>query len=325
MPLKIKTPHSYFFTDPTRVSQGPSQAFGPVAGSQSTLETKFNLTNLFTKTGTADLKAFAVTDGILFIVPQKDSPNLVNIFLKPTTPVDIGLKIKYYVYRSIKIENFFNTASSEVTLLSKGDPKILAFFDKIWDNFLEFNELTTSTDTSFKASELGFSETDLKSYQNFFKEGQYTLPKVQAGEHIGNFDAEFGFEVVIGEGDFSQDRSDTGFEFKNAYFRAKKCVLNLNGDNPDTDYGNIPSAVSAKVFRESIYLFLDPAAYYGSHVTDLKNNNAEGGSIMVKEAAEAKTTTSIYNIIVSKFNNKDTAYIYIKSKRGRSYNFYESS
>lgn len=325
MPLRIKTPHSYFFTDPTRVSQGPPQAFGPVAGSQSTLETKFNLTNLFTKTGTADLKAFAVTDGILFIVPQKDSANLVNIFLKPTNPIDIGLKIKYYVYRSIKIENFFNTATSEVTLLSKDDPKILAFFDKIWDNFLEFNELTTSTNTSFKASELGFSETDLKSYQNFFKEGQYTLPKVQAGEHIGNFDAEFGFEVVIDEGDFSQDRSDTGFEFKNAFFRAKKCVLNLNGDNPDTDYGNIPSTLSKKVFRESIYLFLDPAAYYGSHVTDLKNNNAEGGSIMVKEAAEAKTTTSIYSRIINKFVNKNKTYLYIKSFRGRSYNYYTNN
>jgi hypothetical protein len=326
------TPISYIFTELDKIeTQKIEEAFGPVGTTitpsggttpQNTYsEKKFNLTNVFTSKKDVNPQAFAVTDGILFIVPQKESTDLVNIFLKPTNPVDIGLKIKYYVYRGVKIDKFFQVNGASFNLLPKGDSNILPFLDKIWDEFLEYNGIPTSdaNTVSFDAKHLGFHLDIQKNYRAFFNKDQYSLPKVKMGAHIGNFGEKFGFEVVVDEGDFSQDHSDTGFEFGEDYFTARQCVLNLDKNNDPKDYGNLPDTfVSEKIFREAVYLFLDPAAYYGSHVTI--NNNKNLGTIKTP-TEECKMPSKIYNICI-KFFNIDKTYLYIKSKRGRSYSFY---
>lgn len=339
MPINVKTPQSYFFTNYLGFTQDPSQAFGPVPNA---LERKFNLTSSFKKAATTqELKAFAVTDGILFIVPQKDNMDLVNIILKPSKTVDIGVKIKYYVYRSIKRAQLFVANGTSFTLLPKDTSDIIPFLNGIWTEFLEYNSLSSA---SFDADKIGFSKDQLKDYKAFFTKDKYTLPRVKMGDHIGNFDTDFGFEVIIDEGDFAQDNSDTAFEFKDDFFRAKKCVLNLDRSNATNEYGNLPASQNnklEKIFRENIYNFLDPAAYYGCHVTALNESptpttveNKNKGSISATATAPGSAGTEIkgtftspediYLKIVSKFHNKNTRYLYIKHKRNRSYNFYDN-
>jgi hypothetical protein len=323
-----RTPISYIFTDLSKVStQAETQAFGPLGNSPTEKEKKFNLTNIYTST--ADAPAYAVTDGVLFIVPQKptiqsDPISLVNIFLKPDKVIDLGVKIKYFVCRSVKISSLLvSNGVADYKLLQQNDGNLLPFMSKIWQEYQEFNIGVSSTDV-FDAKKVGFNADELKSYQDFFKKGDFNFPKVKIGETIGIFDNTFGFEVVVDEGDFVQEHSDTGFEFKDDFFRAKQCILNLNLDaankNPSNVYGNLPSNVGEKIFRESVYLFLDPAAYYGSHVT-INNNKNEG--TVVTPVNECKKPSEIYDVCF-KFFNKDKTYLYIKSKRGRSYNFYPS-
>lgn len=330
-----RSPVSYIFTELDKIeTQKIEEAFGPV-GTTTTppegttpqitySEKKFNLTNVFTAKTNENPQAFAVTDGILFIVPQKENSDFVNLFLRPTNPVDIGIKIKYYVYRSVKKENFFKANGSSFDLLQKGDTNLLPLLNKVWDDFLEYNDIPTENTSTviFEAKQLGFSPDILKSNQAFFTKDQYTLPRVKIGDHIGNFGAQFGFEVVVDEGDFVQDNSDTGFELEEAYFTARKCVLNLDKNNDSVDYGNLPNTVSEIVFRESVYLFLDSAAYYGLHVT--KNNDSNEGTIIIKNEIKHTKPSDIYKIILKSFFNKNKIYLYIKSRRGRSYNFYDN-
>ena len=339
MAANFKPPISHFFTELDKVEpQEISQAFGPEGtipasgdiSQASYSDKKFQLTNIFFSKQNLIPKAFAVVSGILFIVPQKGNPDLVNIFLKPTDPVALGLKIKYYVYRGVRKGNYFDAGGSGIDkLLQKNDPNILPFLNKIWDEFLEFNQipLANANTVAFEAKKMGFSTTDLATYKSFFSKGKYTLPNVTIGNHIGNFGAEFGFEIVVDEGDYSQERSDTGFEFKDDFFRAKKCILNVDSPtnlNLDSVYGNLPNTVSEKIFRESVYLFLDPAAYYGSHVTI--NNDKNEGEIVVSIHPKLswKKPRDIYDNIITKFFNKSKTYLYIKGKRGRSYNFFPS-
>ena len=328
-----RKPFSCFFTNPNVVTQSKVNSFGPLLGVE---DRKFNLTNIFTSITNAP--AYAVTDGILFIVPQNGSPNLVNIFLKPTTAVDMGVKIKYYAYRSINIENFFQASGSSFDLLPKNDSNILPFLNEIWKEFQEFNNIPDQNVNSinFEAEKIGFSTSQIEhSYKSFFKSIPdpidpsqtilvYNLPKVAIGAHIGNFTDSFGFEVVIDEGDFSKENSDTGFEFQQPYFQARQCILNLDNSNDVKDYGNLPNSVSEKIFKESVYLFVDPASFYGAHVTNPNGTNI-GGSIKVVGISDPQTSSKdIYENIVSKFINKDKIYLYIKGKSGRSFPFYDS-
>ena len=94
--IKEYEPKSYFFTESTLTAQADSQgAYGPVD------ENKFNITTQFQL---ADKKAYAVTSGQVLIVPQTGTGNesKVNVFIKPLKHIDVGVPIKYYVYRGLK-------------------------------------------------------------------------------------------------------------------------------------------------------------------------------------------------------------------------------
>ncbi|MBV8325214.1 hypothetical protein [Chryseobacterium sp.] len=319
-------PVSHFFTEENKIISGfqdAKYAFGPVP---DFLDKKFRLTNTFSHV--ENLKAFAVTDGTLFIVPQKGSTDLVNIFLKPdSNGSGLGIKVKYYVYRSVLKKNLYKENNSFLQIVKKNDPQIIDFLIKIWNEYLEYNEINDSSTVVLDAGKLGISQTELATYKAFYKSNKYILPKVTIGTYIGNFANEFGFEVVLDEGDFSQDKSDTGFEFANDFFSAKECVLSvIGGNDPNVYYGNLPS-VSEKVFRESIYLFLDPIAYYGAHITsvDKTENKTKNKGKIISKVKEYTDPDEIYTNINLKFKNNDLTYLYIKSKRGRSYNFYPNT
>ncbi|WP_291131740.1 hypothetical protein [Flavobacterium sp. UBA7682] len=336
-------PKSYFFAD---LSVFPNQvtgdAFGPVPTDQTN---QFRITSKFNIT--APTKAYATTDGHLFFAPHGNDTTKVNIFLRPSKPVDVGVKIKYFVYRGILKANIFTDAggSGNLKLINHDPTTNLAFVNRVWNEYKEFNNLTNSTDPiEFKAKELGYDATnpnDLKIIKTFFKNNagdpttSYNLARVNMGDQIGFFGpTTMGFEIVVDFGDYEQETAETGFDLDFAYASATECVLNISGSNPAFVAGNIPAipsiyaGINPKIFRENIYHFIDPAAFYGAHITH--NKEKKEGKILTNTVfATDKDNTfqeSVYSrILQSKFFTANTIYLYIFGKRGRSYNFYNET
>lgn len=314
-------PHSYFFTDlaftqfsGTNVPDVNTKSFGPLD------ENRFQITTTFTQS----LKAYAVTGGVLLIAKQAGATNRINIFLKPTQDIGLGIKIKYFVYRGIDATDYFKDVSGTVLINESSN---LNFINKAWDAYVEFNQ-TTADFTATKVGVIdGSGGLNTELIKKYFTTATYNLLKVDAGAPLGKFVANAGgFEIVLDEGDYSQDSSDTGLDFDLSFIVASSSILTTKDSttpNLSTEFGTQTNTIlDAKIFKENIYKFLDPAAFYGSHVIDNMNSGkiSIGGSSTVYQDSE-----KIFTDIVDKFSNKNKVYIYIKGKVGRSFEFYNAT
>lgn len=316
--IKEFEPKSYFFTESTITSQtGTNGAYGPDAGNSTA---KFNITTQFELT---DKKAYAVTSGQVLIVPQSGSGNesKVNVFIKPLKNVDIGVPIKYYVYRGLKKELFIDSNNNILPENNTNTP----FMTKVWTDLVSLNQLGESH-PEIPASLFGYTTTETNTNSldaKFFNTYDstttdehkiYNLPIIEAGQHFGEFkDNKGGFEIVLNDGFYYQEKSDTGFQFDLKYAKAEKAVLDL------ADIANNPN-ISEKIYRENVQKFLDPAAFYGVHITEKEKGEIK----VVDNNAKHTTKADIYNNIISKFSNKNKCYIYLQGNRGRSFNFDET-
>ena len=305
-------PKSYFFTESTVAEQpNNSGAYGPENGSSTT---RFNITTVFALT---DKKAYAVTSGQVLIVPQ--AGDKVNVFIKPLKNVDVGVPIKYFVYRGLKKSLFIK---SNNTILDYNNTSLTPFMTKVWADLIHFNEWTTppANGTQVPASLFGFNTTEPlttridSKFFNAYDDATtdvnriYNLPIIEAGQYFGEFsDDTGGFEIVLNDGFYHQEKSDTGFEFDMNYATSVKAVLDI------TSIGTI----SEKIYRENVQNFLDPAAFYGAHITE----KYKGEVKVVDNSAVYSNKDDIFNNIVSKFKNKYKFYLYIQCNRGRSFNF----
>ena len=308
-------PSSFFFTELSVNAQTDvSGAYGPVG----TGTTQFNIT---TKLNLANKKAFAVTAGQVLVVPQNGSADKVNIIIKPLKTTDIGVPVKYFVYRGVKKDMFV----SGLNIIAKSSSNT-PFIAKIWKDYLllNFNSPPESepTNINIPASYIGYNDADDNTIvldEKFFKvtEGQSTgnnfnLPHVEAGQYFGDFaDADFGFEIVLDTVTYAQDKPDTGFQIDIAYARKKDLIINT------ADITSLTN-VSEKMYRENVLRFMDPAAFYGAHIT---SNNLGTIKIGNDPGATYSLKTDIYQNILSKFLNKNKIYLYIKGARNRSYNY----
>lgn len=316
--IKEFEPKSYFFTESTIASQSSAEgAYGPDFVETNT---KFNITTQFEL---ANKKAYAVTSGQVLIVPQSGDENesKVNVFIKPLKNVDVGVQIKYYVYRGLKKELFINSSNNILPKSSANTP----FMAKVWTDLVTFNELkeplpeipanlfgytTTETDTNSLDAKF-FNTYDTTSTD---ENKAYNLPIIEAGQYFGEFqDNKGGFEIVLNDGFYYQEKSDTGFQFDLKYAKAEKAVLDL------AEIASDPN-ISEKIYRENVQKFLDPAAFYGAHITEKEKGEIK----VVDNNAKYNTKTDIYNNIVSKFSNKNKCYIYLQGNTGRSFNFDEA-
>lgn len=311
--VKECEPKSYFFTESTITQQADSAgAYGPENGSSTT---RFNVTTVFPLT---NKKAYAVTSGQVLIVPQ--DANKVNVFIKPLRHVDVGVPIKYFVYRGLKKSLFIGASDN---ILDYSPTGLTPFMAKVWADLINFNDWTTppAAGTHVPASLFGFSTSESldtrvdAKFFNVYGDSEtdankiYNLPIIEAGQHFGEFaDDQGGFEIVLNDGFYHQEKSDCGFEFDMTYARTGKAVLDVTSIASDPD-------ISEKIYRESVQNFLDPAAFYGAHITP-----KEKGEIKtVDNSGKYNSKTDIYNNILSKFYNKHVIYIYVQCNKGRSF------
>lgn len=315
--VKEFEPKSYFFTESTITGQTDAAgAYGPDALDSTR---KFNITTQF---ALANKKAYAVTSGQVLIVPQTGSTDKVNVFIKPLKHVDVGVPIKYYVYRGLKKASFIDiTANTIIAEGSVSNP----FMTKVWKDLKAFNtgavENVPATVFGFNTADADTTKLDAKFF-NVVPEAEtedhkiFNLPIIEAGQHFGEFaDNTGGFEIVLNDGFYHQEKSDTGFEFDMVYAKSAKVILDTATIAADPD-------ISEKIYRENVHKFLDPAAFYGAHITEKGKGeiSVSDGSTIAKHSSKE----DIFTHIVDKFHNKHKCYLYIQCNRGRSFNFDET-
>lgn len=311
MSENTKKPYSYFFTDLSLFNQN-DKAFGPEDASNFQITTKFG----------GALPAYAVTDGLLFFAKCGNTdPNKINILLKPTKDVGLGFKIKYFVYRGIDKSDFFSKVGG-VDVVNPSSP--LPFVKAAWDSYVEFY----GSSDDFKASKLGLDVSGIPTQdilKMFFPKDSYNLLYVNGGKQIGKFLAGAGgFEIVLDEGDFIQGNPDTGLTFDKGFAEAEECILKVNGPYSNYIFGGNTTGINAKIFRENVYKFIDPAAFYGLHSKEIYYNDGSVAETGVKtfNGSRFNTNAEIYSNIISKFKNQDKIYFYIKNNLNRNIQFY---
>ncbi|WP_183573834.1 hypothetical protein HDF18_08450 [Mucilaginibacter sp. X5P1] len=301
------TPNSFFFTDPTALTQTAAQAFGPVSEDIYRLTSKFSFS--------ADTDAFAICTGVVLVQPQTGNSGLVNLILRPFKQPITGFNIKYFVYRGLNVGDFFDGSNVIPASEDASD-----FINKINASFTAYYLSTGTTPPAFLASFIGFDPinqpaTTLIS-DLFFKvtggtetaQTAFELPLIAAGASLGTFaSGECGLDIVLDYGDYKLPTPNDQFVFDLNYARAAEAKIDIT---------NVSDDFQQSLLKEQIFQFLDAAAFYGFHVANGTVNLNNDGT------ATAKTGEDIYNSIIQNFNTKNSLYLYIQSDRTRSYNFY---
>lgn len=336
----LPVPVSHFFTELPLEEQIATNSFRPQDLDASQNATKFRVTSKFTITGDTEKNAYATVDGLLFIAPHGTSTDKVNVFLKPAVGhiCDIGVKVKYFVYRGILRKNLFTDDIADIEVIKDTDVNATRFIKKVWDEYKEFNfpDAQSTDGIVFLAEQLKFTLTQNEKLKTKFykKNSSSNLGLIRRGEKIGAFKNIIGFEIVLDYGDSELEKAETGFELDEEFVLATECVFNLNTSEALTPYvyGSNCGEVDHKIFKENILHFMDPASFYGAHITEDGTSPNKGivyhGHFVEENQTPTKydTKEGIYDNIVHKFGtNKDRVYLYILGKRGRSFNFYSAS
>lgn len=315
-------PTSHFFTNQTLLSaivtsNYGTDAFGPVTGSETT---KYRTTSVVRTASTNPVKLFAICDGQLLIQPQTGDDTKVNLILKPTTSYS-PLKIKYFIYRGVNKSDLID--ANILKPVDNEDSNQPFFLRKLWEKFIAFNQpfydqgiISTPPDT-FPAFLIGYGESDdpkitieyyftRKINDNFFQ-----IPTCSMGDHLGNFSGQIGLDIVLDHGDYGLVNQEELFKLDLAFARLKENVL-------DTSTILSSTATKIKRYKENIHQFIDPAAFWGSHI--------ESGNIkLFDNPTGIKTNNDIYTLLVSKYQTKNKLYLYIQGEKNRSYNYFEAT
>lgn len=292
----------HFFIEQTKIDLQPS-AYGPVPGAENT---QYRITSTFNLN--ANAKAFACQGGSILVLPSTD-PLLVNVILKPDSGLAVSMPpIKYYIYRGLRKDSFFNGDNIIPAAASNSD-----FIKILWKRVAAFRVQDPALEDP-SAVVLGYFPglPDVTDVEKLFSSvGSLNLPKriglnkVNEGDWLGDFDVTAGFEIVT-------DLDHKGISLGNLQKTAH--VL---------DVASFPATTPAEKLtlqmeKEKILQYIDPAAFWGLHF--------KTGMYVYDAAGEHKrrkiTHEDIYTELINKYLTKNRVYLDVRSERGFSYNFY---
>jgi hypothetical protein len=312
-------PISHFFVDQTGnnladavQASAATDAFGPVSASPTTKYRTTSKVNATTLT-----KVFAICKGRILIQPMDGSSTKVNLILKPDANY-APLKIKYFIYRGVNKSDLID----DLVLQPKNPSDVNQpyLIQNLWDQFIKFNKITTTPPPNFVAKAIGFDLTNqpasslIDSYFYRISDGNpdhfYQLPSCQQGDFIGNFIGSLGLDIVIDYGDYQLQNQTEIFKFDLAYARASEYIFDT------TTIGSTDPAIVSR-YREYIHQFIDPVAFWGSHIGC--------GKIKLNNTTALSANDQIFQTILKKFQNSTKVYTYVQAEGGRSYNYYDSA
>ena len=199
----------HFFIDYTEFKdQDEEFSYGPNVNNPTNL---FNISSRFKLK--ADARAYAPSDGFIIIQPNESNPQeLVNIILKPKSALEINFTpVKYFVFRGLKKEGFFETDSGDLIVKTEDSTNN----DLIADFWTAYEERKVSSNNPSlpipSVETLGYS--DISDPSNIFIDSIFGNSEslkhfeVSEADWIGEFmydeDTSLtSFEIVLEEGDF---------------------------------------------------------------------------------------------------------------------------
>ena len=301
-------PKSHFFTRHDLITQVAAKAYGPVSGNEAN---QYRVTTLLN--AASEPQAYAVVDGIVMV--QRDPGNnlVVNLILKPFKQAMLGFTpVRYFIYRGIKLDNILRGTNATDEKLVRNQAGASAWIDSLWNLHTAQNGAVPFESKALGYDPVNQNGADLLDSFFYRSDPDFQLPFVSRGAHLGNFlhsnggnSYDFGFEVVLEEGEFQLDLD---------YVRKTAHLVDVSG---------LPSGTAAEKFdlrlkREEILRYIDPAAFFGMH-------NSDKGWLMVDDGAGNKTKLTggdIFHHVTQKFQTKNALYIDVRNENGLSYNFY---
>ncbi len=325
----------YFYTDPSKLQpQTKDQAFGQFATPGFD---NYRTTSLHTVNGATTVPAIAVCSGTICIQPNG---NTFNIILKPDYQPSFNFPyIQYFIYKGIKKESL---VSLNEIIVNDSIPFIKRFHENWEDEKQEEdgtvvpNPKTNSADVLglyYQPESLVSGEenryydvepsifNDNNAIDNFFYysglDPAFALPIVKAGEKIGDFISNFGFEIIV---------ERFGYEAKIQWSRNFENIIKVGKITDQLNEDDTWSVTDKTYFthwldKEVSLNFIDACAFFGS----FGNEN-----LYYKKNGTVKTMLPDYNalyeiIIKPVFRNKNRLYIRITDSHLNSYLLWKTS
>jgi hypothetical protein len=300
----------HFFVDHTQLTSqvSSSDSFGPSSADPTN---KYDVSANFQLA--SDAKAFACQSGHIIVTDFFDvvagalDPDLVNVILKPTDGLRVTFPtVKYYIYRGIKRDSFFNAGNFNAEGPSNTDT-----VRKMWE---DWHANAASSPPPIAPSDLGF-DTSLPGtvhIEEVFGNSLVTLSgsplrarQVREGEWIGTFgfSKKICFEVIV-----EAELLNLNLE----YARKSKVQIDISAMTA------IPNPTAAQIHalrceKEKILAYVDPAALFGMHFSV---------GVLGFGLATAPRRDTLATTFLSHFSTATRVYIDIRSDKGYSYNFY---
>jgi pyrrolidone-carboxylate peptidase len=298
-------PQSYTFTDFANITTQPANlAFGPTTGSETT---KFRVTSSFT--ASSDVNAYAMVTGFAMIQPGA-AADKVNLILRPfTQPISGFSKVKYIVYRGLRLDEFIN-ASDQTKVAAENSSSNSEWLTQLYATHHELNP-----GVDFLSKALGFDPSnqpgsDLIDDYFFSTDDDFQLPFISRGTQLGKFFAsggssDFGIDIILEDRKFTPDLD---------YARTAFHEIDITGLPSGTD----AEKFTKRIKQDEILNFMDLAAFYGIHHTEEGKVRRRDGS----NNTETIPLADLYNDVIDKFDTRNAVYIDIRNELGDSLNFF---
>lgn len=299
-----------FYTNHVLLNSQSNNGYGPLSSDPNI---KYRLQNLHSATSSP--AAFAITQGEILVQEVSSDPSLVNVVLRPHKQPDLDLpKIEYIIYKGILKSSLVN--GIEVAAAGTND-----LTQSIWDAQINRN-LKVENATGINPNEtpnadcLGINYTtggtapylandDTPLDTAFYnKTGNFQLPTVQKGWEIGTFSStSFGVLIAL-----EQIGSPHTFKLS----RELDSIITVNALSG--------SPTQVEIFehnhsKENVLSFMDDAAFFGSFYLSKLD-------LRIGAAFEEKEKEEIYDLILTKYLNKDAVYLDIRNEFGTSFDYY---
>jgi hypothetical protein len=318
----------YFFTDPALLQAQPDLpasgqpapgqlAYGPALPSGG--KDRFRITDRhnFASSGAP---VVAICDGVL--CAQEDDQGALTLILKPSqAPPFESPVVSYFIYKGVDKGSLLNPAGNQI--LDEGAAAATEFTTKIAKEWKKQNPnlvgsraaLGLDRDATFQHDD-GTTKTSIFTgddpVERLFSYPHKTmqLPTVAAGDVIGSFKTDAGFEIVL---------QRLGYALKLALARLFEnyiSVPSLSADNGGTPWQADDSAYFEHWHsKEQVLAYMDPCAYFGSFVQAALYKKSGGNESKINGS-------NVYPEILKKFANRNIAWLDIRNNYSTSYNLF---
>lgn len=289
-------------------AQSGTMNYGPLP---TNITTQYRTWAAFTGGGPTQ-KAYAVTNGEVFIQEIPANPTLVNLILKPDKQPDCKYgHVRYFVYRGLLKSSFLDNSGNVIA----DNPSVNSdLINRMWVVRNNLNTQANTPGVTLVRGDLGLDPTggpitpDSTLIDDVFN--LFVFQRGSQGMWLGNFDtsSDYGFEIIVEGNNYQPTLGDV---------RILDHIITITYQPGQNQFANNqPEDISIKLMREQILSYLDPAAYFG-----LLSNS----QIVVHKSTgnvTASTPMDIYNMIIQKFGTSTKVYVDLRDELNNSLNYF---